>query len=162
MSCKLQRTACNLAPQIRNLSISFRNSAGSIGLRSVKVEGVKNIEKTRNVQVNWQDGHASLFNGTWLRVNCPEVCVRACMADLSKSMLFLLRSCAMSLYYSPVLGKTFRDTPRSDCYRASQPRFRKTTWCIIISSPYTPAAARPLYCRTCTLVGSGSRLQEIC
>jgi DUF971 family protein len=48
---------------------SFRTSPRSV--RSIKVESAKAIAKSREVQVNWHDGHASMYNGTWLRVNCP-------------------------------------------------------------------------------------------
>jgi DUF971 family protein len=35
------------------------------------VESAHHVPKAQGIQVNWLDGHASVFNATWLRVNCP-------------------------------------------------------------------------------------------
>ncbi|KAG5175212.1 hypothetical protein JKP88DRAFT_265882 [Tribonema minus] len=49
----------------------FGRSQGSHPTLSAKVESAHPVPKAKGVQVNWRDGHASIYNTTWLRVNCP-------------------------------------------------------------------------------------------
>jgi len=51
---------------------SFEGMADTILKTSSRVDSATIVPKEKGIQVNWLDGRAIIFNGTWLRVNCSS------------------------------------------------------------------------------------------